>query len=196
MEGETTKCRRRTVGIFGPADTHVKDLYVTEGQLSKAGQGEINVLQARNASKLIRHSLEDVLSTTCSACNEGFDTMQGLSAHQSMSKKCAWYKKGKLKEVFNFDNFEDSDDEGPQDANRLGLSSSHVDPDDRGEGGSDLTMRAEVDRRRTPINSPPSSDEDPEDVADLGSVYDFIKVSAPRPEGPSNAGGLSSSHSR
>ena len=60
-----------------------------------------------------RRSLEDILSTTCSACNEGFDTMQGLAAHQSMSKKCAWYKKGKLKEVFELDEIEYSDSEGP-----------------------------------------------------------------------------------
>ena len=34
------------------------------------------------------------------ACDEWFDTMQGLMAHQSMSRKCSWYKKGKLKAVF------------------------------------------------------------------------------------------------
>ncbi|KAI0728075.1 hypothetical protein C8Q72DRAFT_751927, partial [Fomitopsis betulina] len=36
----------------------------------------------------------------CNACNEWFEMMQGLMAHQSMSKKCSWYKKGKLKVIF------------------------------------------------------------------------------------------------
>ncbi|KAH9913218.1 uncharacterized protein B0H18DRAFT_888730, partial [Fomitopsis serialis] len=47
-----------------------------------------------------RRCLEDLLAQTCRACDEEFDTMQGLMAHQSASRKCAWYKKGKLKAVF------------------------------------------------------------------------------------------------
>ncbi|KAI0734795.1 hypothetical protein C8Q72DRAFT_914560 [Fomitopsis betulina] len=44
--------------------------------------------------------LEELLAQTCNTCNEWFETMQGLMAHQSMSKKCSWYKKGKLKAIF------------------------------------------------------------------------------------------------
>ncbi|KAH9911408.1 uncharacterized protein B0H18DRAFT_892900 [Fomitopsis serialis] len=114
-----------------------------------------------------RRSLEDVLSTTCAACNEGFDTMQGLSAHQTMSKRCAWYKKGKLREIFDFDDFDSSSDD----------------------------ERLEV-VGRTPINSSVSSDEDPEDQSDIGSTFDFIEVSAPRQQGASSVAGPSSRASR
>ena len=47
-----------------------------------------------------KRTLDEVLVLTCGACDEVFDTMQGLMAHQSMSRKCSWYKKGKLKAVF------------------------------------------------------------------------------------------------
>lgn len=47
-----------------------------------------------------KHDLEELLAQTCNTCNEWFETMQGLMAHQSMSKKCSWYKKGKLKAIF------------------------------------------------------------------------------------------------
>ena len=47
-----------------------------------------------------KHDLEELLAQTCNVCNEWFETMQGLMAHQSMSKKCSWYKKGKLKAIF------------------------------------------------------------------------------------------------
>ena len=51
--------------------------------------------------------LEDLLKKdTCGACGRGFLTTQGLSAHQSMSKTCAWYKKGKLKEMFDLDDLQ------------------------------------------------------------------------------------------
>ncbi|EPS92513.1 hypothetical protein FOMPIDRAFT_23873, partial [Fomitopsis schrenkii] len=49
----------------------------------------------------------------CGACNRTFRTTQGLSAHLSMSKACSWYKKGKLKQIFDFDEFLEADaDEG------------------------------------------------------------------------------------
>lgn len=47
-----------------------------------------------------KRTLEELLGQTCDACGEWFETMQGLMSHQSMSTKCAWYKKGKLKAVF------------------------------------------------------------------------------------------------
>ena len=51
--------------------------------------------------------LEDLLKKdTCGACGRGFLTTQGLSAHQSMSKTCTWYKKGKLKEMFDLDDLQ------------------------------------------------------------------------------------------
>lgn len=48
-----------------------------------------------------RRTLEDMLAQSCDACGEWFETMQGLMAHQSMSTKCSWYKKGKLRAVFD-----------------------------------------------------------------------------------------------
>lgn len=47
-----------------------------------------------------KRTLDEMLAQTCEACGEWFGSMQGLMAHQSMSTKCAWYKKGKLKAVF------------------------------------------------------------------------------------------------
>ncbi|KAH9910941.1 uncharacterized protein B0H18DRAFT_962671 [Fomitopsis serialis] len=44
-------------------------------------------------------SLADLLGPTCDACNRPFDSMQGLISHQSTSRSCAWYKKGKLREL-------------------------------------------------------------------------------------------------
>ncbi|EPS97086.1 hypothetical protein FOMPIDRAFT_1129215, partial [Fomitopsis schrenkii] len=47
-----------------------------------------------------KRTLDELLGQTCEACDQWFETMQGLMAHQSMSRKCSWYKKGKLKAVF------------------------------------------------------------------------------------------------
>ncbi|KAH9910674.1 uncharacterized protein B0H18DRAFT_894788 [Fomitopsis serialis] len=44
-----------------------------------------------------KRTFEELLNDTCGACHQPFKTTQGLCAHQSMSKKCSWYKKGKLK---------------------------------------------------------------------------------------------------
>ncbi|KAH9911752.1 uncharacterized protein B0H18DRAFT_891825 [Fomitopsis serialis] len=60
-----------------------------------------------------RRSLQDLIAQTCEACNGGFDSMQGLMAHQSMSKQCAWYKKGKLKAIY----VDDSSDESSSSSN-------------------------------------------------------------------------------
>lgn len=51
----------------------------------------------------LKRTIDQLLSDTCGACHRTFRTTQGLSAHQSMSKSCAWYKKGKLKEIFDLD---------------------------------------------------------------------------------------------
>ncbi|KAH9910447.1 uncharacterized protein B0H18DRAFT_963296 [Fomitopsis serialis] len=56
-------------------------------------------------------SLEDLFTQTCEACYEYFDTTQGLTAHQSTSRKCAWYKKGKLRQIFNESDDSSSEDE-------------------------------------------------------------------------------------
>lgn len=50
-----------------------------------------------------KRTIEDLLEDTCGACHKTFKTLQGLSAHLSMSKTCAWYKKGKLREVFDLE---------------------------------------------------------------------------------------------
>ena len=47
-----------------------------------------------------KRTLDELLGQTCDACDKWFETMQGLMSHQSTSTKCAWYKKGKLKAVF------------------------------------------------------------------------------------------------
>lgn len=59
-----------------------------------------------------KRTVEEMLEDICGACNKPFKTRQGLSAHQSMSKKCAWYKKGKLREIFEFDPVEMSREDG------------------------------------------------------------------------------------
>lgn len=41
------------------------------------------------------------LGDVCGACGKWFETIQGVMAHQSNSRGCAWYKKGKLKDVFS-----------------------------------------------------------------------------------------------
>lgn len=50
-----------------------------------------------------KRTLDELLGQTCEACDQWFETMQGLMAHQSMSRKCSWYKRGKLKAVFKPD---------------------------------------------------------------------------------------------
>ncbi|KAH9913048.1 uncharacterized protein B0H18DRAFT_888958 [Fomitopsis serialis] len=81
-----------------------------------------------------RRSLEEILSTTCAACNRPFDTVQGLSAHQTTSQGCAWYKKGKLKEVFAFDISDDEDDIGLHELD----AQSQREREPQGEDPSDL----------------------------------------------------------
>ncbi|TFY53298.1 hypothetical protein EVJ58_g9528, partial [Rhodofomes roseus] len=68
---------------------------------------------------MVKRSLEDILGTTCAACNHTFKTVQGLTSHQSTSRKCAWYKKGKLKQVFDFD---DSDSDSEEDGDDVEIS--------------------------------------------------------------------------
>ena len=59
-----------------------------------------------------KRTIEELLGDTCGACHETFRTTQGLSAHQTMSKKCAWYKKGKLKEIFKVKDRQEILDDG------------------------------------------------------------------------------------
>lgn len=56
-----------------------------------------------------RLCLEDLEDRICGACGQPFRTVQGLMAHQSSSRKCAWYKKGKLRAIFDDSDSEDSD---------------------------------------------------------------------------------------
>lgn len=149
-----------------------------------------------------KRSIEDLLDSTCGACHKSFDTMQGLSAHQSMSKKCSWYKKGKLREVFNFANIVDSDSDlgDGMTAEAVGCVHSHAltlllkhshcrvsnharmdhDPDD-----------AEFTDEEHPPEAPPpepdvgADDSDEDEDGELSSLYDFIEVCE---AGPSNSG--------
>lgn len=57
-----------------------------------------------------KRTIEQLLADTCGACHRTFRTTQGLSAHQSMSQTCSWYKKGKLKEMFDFDGLQEAAD--------------------------------------------------------------------------------------
>ena len=47
----------------------------------------------------------------CDACGNWFETVQGLMTHQSNSKKCAWYKKGKIKAIYDPIDYTSSEDE-------------------------------------------------------------------------------------
>lgn len=44
----------------------------------------------------------------CPACSKYFQTMQGRNAHLSLSRKCAWYRKGKLMDMYELDEEEES----------------------------------------------------------------------------------------
>ncbi|KAH9924485.1 uncharacterized protein B0H18DRAFT_877763 [Fomitopsis serialis] len=55
--------------------------------------------------------LANLFAQTCEACYGYFDTTQGLMAHQSTSRQCRWYKKGKLREIFVDSEDSSSEDE-------------------------------------------------------------------------------------
>lgn len=42
---------------------------------------------------------QDMENRTCPACSRIFNTAQGLMSHLSSSKKCAWYRKGKRRQL-------------------------------------------------------------------------------------------------
>ena len=56
-----------------------------------------------------------VLGEVCEACGSWFETVQGVMTHQSNSKKCAWYKKGKLRAFYRPIEEEDSAEDGGKD---------------------------------------------------------------------------------
>ena len=56
-----------------------------------------------------KRTIEELLADTCEACHKTFKTHQGLCAHQSMSQGCAWYKKGKLRDVFDLEEVQGGD---------------------------------------------------------------------------------------
>ncbi|TFK46455.1 hypothetical protein OE88DRAFT_1638237 [Heliocybe sulcata] len=65
--------------------------------------------------------LSQIASRTCPACYVCFNTIQGMHAHLSMSKKCAWYRKGK-----NRDMSETSSASGGGDLMEIGESAGDV----------------------------------------------------------------------
>ncbi|EPS92972.1 hypothetical protein FOMPIDRAFT_1078370, partial [Fomitopsis schrenkii] len=81
----------------------------------------------------------------CGACGQPFRTVQGLMAHQSSSRKCAWYKKGKLRAIFDDSDSEDSDIE--------------CEADDSGKEQGD---EEEVVMEQLIFRAPPPSDQDPQ----------------------------------
>ncbi|KAH9910451.1 uncharacterized protein B0H18DRAFT_963289 [Fomitopsis serialis] len=83
--------------------------------------------------------LEDLFAQTCEACYGYFDTTQGLMAHQSTSRQCAWYKKGKLREIFV-----DSEDSGSEDEEGVGR---------RAKRGATVKPKAGANRRRVHIKN-------------------------------------------
>ena len=54
-----------------------------------------------------KRTFDELLGNTCGACHQPFRTTQGLCAHQTMSQKCSWYKKGKLKAIFTVDDHQE-----------------------------------------------------------------------------------------
>ncbi|KAH9913392.1 uncharacterized protein B0H18DRAFT_960389 [Fomitopsis serialis] len=60
----------------------------------------------------------NLFAQTCEACYGYFDTTQGLMAHQSTSRQCRWYKKGKLREIFVDSKDSSSEDEAVVDAKK------------------------------------------------------------------------------
>ncbi|TFY51511.1 hypothetical protein EVJ58_g10526, partial [Rhodofomes roseus] len=121
---------------------------------------------------MVKRSLEDILGTTCAACNHIFKTVQGLTSHQSTSRKCAWYKKGKLKQVFDFDDSDSDSEEDGDDVEISGYSEPGFDSTGSGASSSVLASR----RSTSPGRNVPDQEDD-----DLGSVFDFIGISAPQP---------------
>ncbi|KAH9905082.1 uncharacterized protein B0H18DRAFT_1132217 [Fomitopsis serialis] len=122
-----------------------------------------------------KRTFEELLNDTCGACHQPFKTTQGLCAHQSMSKKCSWYKKGKLKALFAVEDERLDDDVVVEDTRTVGTSSPR-------------------DNDGHPRHPPDySHEEDEEDDGngegeddELDSLFDFIEVCAPskRPVDP------------
>ena len=83
--------------------------------------------------------MEDLFAQTCEACYGYFDTTQGLMAHQSTSRQCAWYKKGKLREIIV-----DSEDSGSEDEEGVGR---------RAKRGATVKPKAGANRRRVHIKN-------------------------------------------
>ncbi|KAH9935431.1 uncharacterized protein B0H18DRAFT_950984 [Fomitopsis serialis] len=65
-----------------------------------------NIKDSQAMPRKQKRTLQDLFDPTCEACNRLFETVQSLMKHQSTSQACAWYKRGKLKEVL-----QDSDSE-------------------------------------------------------------------------------------
>lgn len=68
--------------------------------------------------------LEDLEGRTCGACGETFRAMQGVMAHQTSSRRCAWYKKGKLRAIYDNSNDEDSDLECEANNSTIGIQNT------------------------------------------------------------------------
>ncbi|KAH9933849.1 uncharacterized protein B0H18DRAFT_870424 [Fomitopsis serialis] len=114
-----------------------------------------------------KRTFDELLGDTCGACHQPFRTTQGLCAHQTMSKKCSWYKKGKLKEIFTVKDHPVALEDG--------VISEHVpNPSPEEDANEDL-------------------EEEEEDDEDLSSLYDFIEVCAPS-KPPGDPGGYGDGH--
>lgn len=55
---------------------------------------------ARGKRKRLRY-LDRLQGQECPACGDYFETVQGLMAHMSNAKGCAWYRKGKRRAIFD-----------------------------------------------------------------------------------------------
>ena len=82
-----------------------------------------------------------VLGEVCEACGNWFETVQGVMTHQSNSKKCAWYKKGKLRAFYRPIEEEDSAEDGGKDIEVSAVTASLDVGDLHDEGSS----RCEID---------------------------------------------------
>lgn len=110
-----------------------------------------------------KRTIEEVLNDTCGACGKTFKTSQGLSAHQSMSKACAWYKKGKIKDIFDIQ----EDEVTFKNAQYVVIYISYFLRANTKDGLHRACLAEE--------------EEDNMDEDDLGTLYDFMDVCASEP---------------
>ncbi|KAH9910917.1 uncharacterized protein B0H18DRAFT_962692 [Fomitopsis serialis] len=133
-----------------------------------------------------KRTFDELLGDTCGACHQPFRTTQGLCAHQTMSKKCSWYKKGKLKEIFTVKDHPVALEDGVivEHTRRTDLSSR---PDHSGDESEHVPNPSPEEDANEDL------EEEEEDDEDLSSLYDFIEVCAPS-KPPGDPGGYGDGH--